>query len=234
MDDVANCPARVESRCSNATAVHVFAPHDDGRFYVVELLDQYRDHRDRSWRVVVRYSTGPCETYIRAEPASRCRPVDDPPPGWRDPRQDGRHRPAPTSPRPAPQPGPEHLAVVSAERAAGRRPGAGRPAQHRHDRIGWSCAPHGRSARATRSRRRVRGSGHTDRDWGAAGRPASYCWPAGDSQTAASSRPYMDRGGERRLHDLPECIRARMATQDQDRVRGPRVVSRPISAMALG
>jgi hypothetical protein len=49
----------------------VLAPHDDGRMYEAELLDQWRTS-DGSWRVVVRYSTEPGFTYIRAEPADRC------------------------------------------------------------------------------------------------------------------------------------------------------------------
>jgi hypothetical protein len=56
---------------------YVLAPHDDGRMYPAELLDQYRG-RDGSWRVVVRYSTEPGSTYIRAEPAERCRPFYEP------------------------------------------------------------------------------------------------------------------------------------------------------------
>jgi hypothetical protein len=68
-------------------ATHVLAPHDDGRWYLAELLDQYRS-RDGSWRVVVTYSTEPGSTYIRAEPAASCRAVDSPSPGV-DPRQHG-------------------------------------------------------------------------------------------------------------------------------------------------
>jgi hypothetical protein len=55
-------------------ATRVLAPHDDGRMYPAELLDQYRG-RDGSWRVVVRFTTEPGSTYIRAEPADRCRPM---------------------------------------------------------------------------------------------------------------------------------------------------------------
>ena len=75
-------------------ATHVLAPHDDGRLWVARLLDQYRDRRDGSWRVVVTYCTGPGATYIRALPAELCRAVDDPPPGWTDPREDERTSPA--------------------------------------------------------------------------------------------------------------------------------------------
>jgi|1186.fasta_scaffold565894_2 hypothetical protein len=44
------------------------------KMYPAELLDLYQG-RDASWWVVVRYSTEPGSTYIRAEPADRCRPV---------------------------------------------------------------------------------------------------------------------------------------------------------------
>ena len=72
----------------------VLTLHDDGRWWPAELRDQYRDRADGSWRVVVTYSTTPGLRYIRAAPAAECRPADDPPPGWVDPREDGRTRPA--------------------------------------------------------------------------------------------------------------------------------------------
>ncbi len=59
-------------------ATHVLAPHDDGHFRLAALLDQYRSRSDGTWRVVVRYSTAPGSTYVRAMPAADCRPVDDP------------------------------------------------------------------------------------------------------------------------------------------------------------
>ncbi len=65
-------------RPGRATATHVIAPHDDGTFRTAALLDQYRSRADGSWRVVVRYTTGPGQTYVRAMPAAACRPVDDP------------------------------------------------------------------------------------------------------------------------------------------------------------
>jgi hypothetical protein len=64
-------------RPDRATATHVLAPHDDGRFREAALLDQYRSRTDGSWRVVVRYSTGAGLTYVRAMPAADCRPLDD-------------------------------------------------------------------------------------------------------------------------------------------------------------
>jgi hypothetical protein len=64
-------------RPGRATATHVLAPHDDGRFREAALLDQYRSRTDGSWRVVVRYSTGAGLTYVRAMPAADCRPRDD-------------------------------------------------------------------------------------------------------------------------------------------------------------
>jgi hypothetical protein len=72
----------------------ILVEHDDGRWYVAGLLDQYRDRRTGGWRVVVTYSTGPGLTFIRAEPADHCRTVEDPPSGWVDPRQGGRTRKA--------------------------------------------------------------------------------------------------------------------------------------------
>jgi hypothetical protein len=74
----------------------VLVLHDDDRWWPGEVLDQYRDRVDGSWRVVVTYSTGPGLRYIRAEPADRCRPADKPPLGWSDARQVGRTRSAQT------------------------------------------------------------------------------------------------------------------------------------------
>ena len=53
-------------------ASHVLTPHDDGRLYVSELLDRYRDRRDALWHVVVRYTTEPGFAYVRAMPAADC------------------------------------------------------------------------------------------------------------------------------------------------------------------
>lgn len=64
-------------------------PHDDGQLWVATVLDQVRDRRTGGWRVIARYSTGPGQTYIRAEPAERVRAVDCPPEGWVDPAHDG-------------------------------------------------------------------------------------------------------------------------------------------------
>jgi len=75
-------------------ATEVLTEDDDGRRYIADVLGQYRDRGDGQWRVVVTYSTEPGSRYIRAEPADRCRAVDDEAPGWVDPRQDGRTRPA--------------------------------------------------------------------------------------------------------------------------------------------
>lgn len=84
--------------------IQVLFPHDDGRLWVAEVVDQVRDRRTGGWRVVARYTTGPGQTYIRAAPAEQVRAVDDAPPGWTDPGQDVRTRPAPrvTAPGPAP------------------------------------------------------------------------------------------------------------------------------------
>ncbi len=56
-------------------ATYVPAPHDDGRMYPAELLDQWRT-RDGSWRVVVSYSTEPGSRYIRAMQAEECQRAD--------------------------------------------------------------------------------------------------------------------------------------------------------------
>ena len=48
------------------TAAQVLTEYDDGRWYVADVLDQYRDRVDGSWRVVVTYSTEPGSRYIRA------------------------------------------------------------------------------------------------------------------------------------------------------------------------
>ena len=77
---LASLPLRVEPHDRKADpmpASHVLAPHDDGRWWVAELLDQYRDRRDGLWHVVVRYTTGPGFTYIRAMPAADCRSLPD-------------------------------------------------------------------------------------------------------------------------------------------------------------
>src|SRR4051794_652513 len=61
-------------------ATHVLVQHDDGRWYVAELLHQYRT--DGRWPAVVTYSTGPCETYMRGKWADDLRRlVEMPPPG---------------------------------------------------------------------------------------------------------------------------------------------------------
>lgn len=69
---------RPGARPRRSTATHVLAPHDDGLYRVADLLDQFRSRDDGSWRVVVRYTTGAGQTYVRAMPAADCRPVGDP------------------------------------------------------------------------------------------------------------------------------------------------------------
>jgi hypothetical protein len=54
-------------------ASHVQVLHDDGRWYVAELLHQYREAA--GWRAVVRYSVGPGLTYQRGQWAADLRPV---------------------------------------------------------------------------------------------------------------------------------------------------------------
>ena len=74
--------------------VHALVEHQ-GAWWVADLLDQYRSGPDGRWRCAVRLNTGPGQTYMLAVWAGDCRPVDDPPPGWTDPRQNG---PTSTSP----------------------------------------------------------------------------------------------------------------------------------------
>jgi hypothetical protein len=54
-------------------ATHVLVRHDDGRWYVAELLDQHRS--EGRWRAVVRYSVAPGMRYVRGEWADELRPV---------------------------------------------------------------------------------------------------------------------------------------------------------------
>lgn len=75
-------------------ATEVLVPHDDGRWYRAQLLGQHRSSVDGHWRCGVRYYVGPGEQYQRVLPAADCRAVDDPPPGWVDPRETA---PAPAS-----------------------------------------------------------------------------------------------------------------------------------------
>ena len=61
-------------------ATHVLTQHDDGPWYVAQLLHQYRT--DGRWRAVVTYSTGPGETYLRGQWADDLRRLlETPPPG---------------------------------------------------------------------------------------------------------------------------------------------------------
>ena len=53
----------------------ILAPHDDGRMYPADLLEQYRG-RDGTRRVVVTYSTEPGSRYRRAMPADQCQRAD--------------------------------------------------------------------------------------------------------------------------------------------------------------
>ena len=46
-----------------ATAVEVL--HDDGRWYLAQLLGQHRDRQTGDWRCGVRYSVAPGMTYQR-------------------------------------------------------------------------------------------------------------------------------------------------------------------------
>lgn len=51
--------------------------HDDGRWLEAEILDQYRERTSGQWRVLVRYSAGVGQNYLRAEWADdeRLRPL---------------------------------------------------------------------------------------------------------------------------------------------------------------
>lgn len=55
---------------------YVLAEHDDGRWYVATLRDQYRAP-DGSWRAAVSYYTWPGYQYLRGMPAASCRPLED-------------------------------------------------------------------------------------------------------------------------------------------------------------
>lgn len=66
-------PTVAAGRSDLIPAAEVLALHDDGRFWVALLLDQYRNRNDGRWRVVVTYSTGLGRRYIRALPTEVCR-----------------------------------------------------------------------------------------------------------------------------------------------------------------
>jgi hypothetical protein len=57
-------------------ASHVLTRHDDGSWYVAQLLGQYRQP-DGSWRCGGRYTVGLGMTYQRGVWADELRPVDD-------------------------------------------------------------------------------------------------------------------------------------------------------------
>lgn len=76
-------------------ATTVLVVHDDGRWYRAQLLGHHRDRASGAWRVGVRYYVDVGMQHQRVVWADECRAVDDPPPGWADPRQDVRTRPAP-------------------------------------------------------------------------------------------------------------------------------------------
>jgi hypothetical protein len=68
----------------------VLVPHDDGRWWRATVLAQYRSTLEPGrWRVTVRYSVELGATYQRTLWADDCRPADNPPPSWTDPRHDG-------------------------------------------------------------------------------------------------------------------------------------------------
>ena len=60
-----------------ATAVEVL--HDDGRWYVAQLLGQHRDRATGEWRCGVRYTVEVRMKYQRVVWADQCRrlPVED-------------------------------------------------------------------------------------------------------------------------------------------------------------
>ncbi len=59
---------------------YVLAEHDDGRWYLATVRDQYRSRKDGAWWLVASYYTEPGMQYVRAMPAASCRAADDPPP----------------------------------------------------------------------------------------------------------------------------------------------------------
>jgi hypothetical protein len=54
-----------------ATAVEVL--HDDGRWYLAQLLGQHRDRATGEWRCGVRYTVGVGMQYQRVVWADQCR-----------------------------------------------------------------------------------------------------------------------------------------------------------------
>jgi hypothetical protein len=75
---------------SRSTGKSVLVIHDDGRWWVADLLAQYPSTAEPGrWKVTVRYTTEPGARYQRTLWADECRAVDDPPPGWSDPRDTG-------------------------------------------------------------------------------------------------------------------------------------------------
>jgi hypothetical protein len=51
--------------------------HDDGSWYVAQLLGQHRDRHTGRWRRGVRYSVAPGFAYQRVVWALQCRPISD-------------------------------------------------------------------------------------------------------------------------------------------------------------
>jgi hypothetical protein len=89
---------------------------------MADLLGQHRDRETGVWRCGVRYTVGIAMTHQLVVPAAQCRAVDNPPPGWSDPRQDWAQRPAAQVTSAGTAIRPEHHGLFSAgESAPGRR-----------------------------------------------------------------------------------------------------------------
>src|SRR5688572_11079799 len=106
-------------------ATHVLVLHDDGRWYLAQILGQHRDRATRLWRVGVAYYVDVGMHHQRVVWADECRVVDSPPEGWVDPRRLCGPVRRPWSPRPGTATRPrEHLALVTRtpSRFSSRRP----------------------------------------------------------------------------------------------------------------
>ena len=56
---------------------YVLAEHDDGRWYLATVRDQYRSRKGGAWWLVASYYTEPGMQYVRAMPAASCRRLTD-------------------------------------------------------------------------------------------------------------------------------------------------------------
>jgi len=78
----------------------VGVPHDDGRWYLAQLLGQHRDRATGGWRCGVRYSVAPGLAYQRVVWADQCRalPPEQVDQERRRPRDEGEAECRPAGP----------------------------------------------------------------------------------------------------------------------------------------